>query len=96
MINKEYILNILTSNKLELFEKYPLSSLCLFGSFARNDFREESDIDILVDFNAPVGIRFIDLADELENILHRKVDLVSKGGIRPKYFNEIKKDLIYV
>ena len=43
-----------------------------------------------------MGIEFIDLAGELEAILHRKVDLVSKNGIKPKYLEEIKKDLVYV
>jgi predicted nucleotidyltransferase len=42
------------------------------------------------------GIEFIDLAEELEKILNRKVDLVSKNGVKPKYFDEIQKDLIYV
>jgi predicted nucleotidyltransferase len=57
---------------------------------------ENSDIDILVEFTKPVGIEFIDLADELEKMLKSKVDLVSKNGIKPKYYEAIKKDLIYV
>ncbi len=82
--------------KPELVLKYNISSLGLFGSIVRNDFTNESDIDIIVDFSEPVGIEFIYLADELESKLHRKVDLVSKGGIKPSYFSQIEPQIIYV
>lgn len=96
MICKGDIFKILEQNKSLLFSRYPIKSLGLFGSAVRDDFNETSDIDILVDFNRPVGIEFIDLADALEKILHQKIDLVSRNGIKPKYFKEIEKDLIYV
>jgi uncharacterized protein len=70
--------------KVKLSEKYHINSIGLFGSIVRPDFRPESDIDIVVDFNQPIGIEFVDLADELERLLDRKVDLVSKTGIRPQ------------
>jgi len=50
----------------------------------------------LVEFNKPVGIEFIDLANELESILNLKVDLVSRNGVKTKYFGSIENDLIYV
>ena len=96
MINKENITKILITNKSQLVSKYHLKSIGIFGSFTRDDFTENSDIDILIDYDQPLGIEFIDLANELEKILHRKVDLVSKNGVKPKYFQEIQKDLIYV
>jgi predicted nucleotidyltransferase len=52
--------------------------------------------NILVEFSDRIGIRFIDLADELENIVGFKVDLVSKKGIKEKYLKSIDSDLIYV
>jgi predicted nucleotidyltransferase len=79
-----------------LITRYRLTSIGIFGSFTREDFHEDSDIDILIDYDSPIGIEFIDLADELEKILKRKVDLVSKNGVKPKYYEEIQKDLIYV
>ena len=96
MIDKKSISNILIANKSHLFSKYHLKSIGIFGSFTREDFTEESDIDILIEYEQPLGIEFIDLADELERILNHKVDLVSKNGVKPKYFKEIQKDLIYV
>ena len=82
--------------KQQLAEKYHVNSIGLFGSIVRTDFNPESDIDIMVDFSQPIGIEFIDLADELEKLLDRKVDLVSKAGIRPQYYQAIESDIRYV
>ncbi len=80
-----------------LMAKYHVRSIGLFGSVVRDDFSPEtSDLDILVDFSIPVGTEFIDLADFLEKELNRKVDLVSKKGIKEQYFQMIEPDLVYV
>ena len=49
----------------------------------------------MVEFHSRVGSEFIELADELEEILEIKVDLVPKKGIKERYFERIKEDLIY-
>ena len=82
--------------KPELDRKYHVSSIGLFGSVVRVDFRPESDIDIIVDFNGKIGIEFIDLADYIESTLQKKVDLVSRKGIKDKYFKEIESEIVYV
>jgi len=82
--------------KPELVAKYPISSIGLFGSVVRDDFTDDSDIDIVVEFSAPMGIEFVTLADELEALLKRRVDLVSRRGIKPKYFEVIEKQIVYV
>jgi uncharacterized protein len=80
-----------------LSTKYNVSSIGLFGSIVRNDFSPStSDIDIIVDFNKPIGIEFIDLANFIEFQLKKKVDLVSKKGIKEKYFAQIEHEIIYV
>jgi predicted nucleotidyltransferase len=96
MIDKKEIALILKENKIRLTKKYNLLSIGIFGSCAREDFNENSDIDILVEYEKPMGIEFIDLANELEILLKRSVDLVSRNGVKPKYFIEIQKDLFYV
>lgn len=96
MTDKMKITIILKENKLRLTSKYHLTSIGVFGSYARNDFREDSDIDILIEYDEPMGIEFIDLANELEILLKHPVDLVSRSGVKPKYFKEIEKDLFYV
>jgi predicted nucleotidyltransferase len=96
MYNTSQIINILKSQKIDLEKKYPISELALFGSYARGDNNEKSDIDILVDFNGRIGIEFISLAHDLEDIFKAKVDLVSRKGIKPKYLPFVEKDLIHV
>jgi predicted nucleotidyltransferase len=82
--------------KPSLVYKYHISSIGLFGSVVREDFSNASDVDIIVDFTEPIGIDFIELADFLEDKLKLSVDLVSKKGIKPKYFSEIESDIVYV
>jgi len=94
-----YLSNIqdkLRQIKPKLSEKYHVNSIGLFGSIVRTDFTPESDIDIVVDFSQPIGVEFIDLAEELEILLKRKVDLVSRAGIRPQYYQAIESDILYV
>ena len=80
----------------ELEKKFHVSSIGVFGSVARNDSSENSDVDIIVDFSQPIGIEFIDLADLLEEKFHEQVDLVSKKGIKPQYFSSIENEIVYV
>jgi hypothetical protein len=89
-------IEILKNAKPRLLANYPIKHLAVFGSISRKDDNENSDIDILVEFNQNVGMEFIHLAYELEKILKRKVDLVSRNGIKEKYFKEIESELIYV
>ncbi len=96
MINTKIVKEKLSENLQYLIQKYHLNYIAIFGSVSRGENTEKSDVDILVDFTQPIGISFIDLADELENILNNKVDLVSRNAVKPKYFEQIKTDLIYV
>jgi predicted nucleotidyltransferase len=83
--------------KPELERKFAVRSIGLFGSLVRKDFSStKSDLDIIVDFSSPVGVEFIDLANFLESRLNRKVDLVSRNGIRPQYFHQIESEIVYV
>ena len=70
--------------------------MAIFGSYSRKEQNDSSDLDILVEFSDKIGVIFIDLAEELENIIGFKVDLVSKKGIKEKYLQSIDSDLIYV
>ncbi len=90
------IITSLQQKKAILIEKYPITSIAVFGSYAREEQTQESDVDIIVEFSDSIGFKFIDLADELEDILKMNVDLVSKSGVKQKYFAQIQNDLIYV
>ncbi len=90
------IKSTLSNHKQYLFDNYPIESLAIFGSYSRNEQNANSDVDIIVEFNGKIGIKFVDLAEEIENIIGSKVDVVSKKGIKEKYLKVIESDLIYV
>jgi len=92
----EEIKSNLKQCKPDLSQRYPIKSIAIFGSYARNEQNSESDLDLLVEINGKIGSKFIDLADEIEQLLDMKVDLVSKNGIKEKYLKSIKNELIYV
>ena len=97
MYNTLQILQILKSKKETLETKYAVSELALFGSYARGDFNEQSDIDILIDFNSSIdGFDYIKIAHELEDAFQYKIDLVSRKGINAKYLPFVEKKLIHV
>jgi predicted nucleotidyltransferase len=83
------IVQILQQHKEELFKKYPLKSMALFGSYSRGE-------ETAVELSVPDGMAFIRLSHELEEIIKIKVDLVSKGGIKERYMKAIENDLLYV
>lgn len=99
-VNKEILNNVqmkLKSGLSEICLKYPVASLALFGSVLRDDFDpEKSDIDILVEFNGDIGWEFFDLEAELGQLIGRKVDLVSRRGLKPYYWENIKNEVQYV
>ena len=97
MLNKDEILLRLRSKKSAIKSKYPVKNIALFGSYARNQAEPNSDIDLLVEFDGPIGWEIVDLVEDLEKILEaHKVDLVSKRALKPHYRPYIEKDLIYV
>ena len=76
----------------QLCRKYQVKELSLFGSSLRDDFQEDSDIDILVEFEPDAHIGFLKLTglrNELSDLLKRKVDLVPKNGLKRYIRNEI-------
>ncbi|MCH5599404.1 nucleotidyltransferase family protein [Niabella ginsengisoli] len=96
MTDLKSIKEILGGMKPELTRRFHVDSIGLFGSIVREDFSNDSDIDIIVDFSKPIGIEFIDLADYIERRLQKKVDLVSRNGLKAKYFLQIKPEIVYV
>lgn len=96
MVQFNKIKDILVQLKPELRRKFYVNSIGLFGSVVREDFNDKSDVDIIVDFARPIGIEFIDLANFIEDQLHVRVDLVSKNGIKTKYFKHIESEIVYV
>ena len=92
------IKEVLDSVEDLLKEKYAVKSLAIFGSYIRGEQKEESDIDILVEFNKPIGLAFIELGDFLSEVLGVRVDLLTPEMIRknPLLKENVERDLYYV
>ncbi len=95
-MDAQTIRQTLEHHKLALFQKYPLRSMALFGSYATGSANENSDVDILVDFLQPVGFEVVDLAIELETLLQKKVDLTTVKALKPALWEFVEPQLQYV
>jgi predicted nucleotidyltransferase len=91
------ILDSLKAEAPALREKYRLRSMAVFGSMARGDDREGSDVDILVRFEGKADFdRFMGLKLDLEDLFGRRVDLATPDTLRPEMRAEVERDLIHV
>jgi uncharacterized protein len=97
MMMRQEAINLIQQHQQELDDVYGVQSLALFGSVARNDASESSDIDLLVEFNRPVGLfGLFALQDRLEEIFGCKVDLGTPDNLKPRLRPAVKAELIYL
>ena len=98
MKDLEEIRQILRSHRSELKNRFHVEEIARFGSYARGEQTEGSDLDILVTLSAPLGWEFVDLHDYLTDLLETKVELLTRGAIdrKPLLRHFIEKDLIRV
>jgi len=96
----EEIKSTLASHKEKLRQNYKVKKIGIFGSYARGEQKEMSDVDIVVEFEKPIGLKFFELADYIENLLGRKIDILTPAGINSirvkKVAEDIKKSIEYV
>lgn len=95
MKNLQDIRNILSHHEKYLKKTYQINAIGIFGSFARGDQNETSDVDILVVFDeVPDLLKFVNLERYLEDLLEIKVDLVRKQAIRKEMQQQIMSEVI--
>lgn len=96
-MNKAQILSLLSSQREDIFFRFGIRKLGVFGSAARDDMRSDSDVDILVAFEDPPTFdRYMDLKAYLERLLGTNVDLVTEEALKPRMRPIIEKDLVHV
>ncbi|MFA4934524.1 MAG: nucleotidyltransferase family protein [Candidatus Methanoperedens sp.] len=96
MKHKDQILTPLKKQLPYLKEKFKVKSIGIFGSYAREEQTEKSDINILVEFEAPVGFfKFIELENYLSDKLGAKVDLVTPDALKPLIKPDIMAEAVY-
>ena len=93
----EDIKMIIKKNRQYLIDRYQVSSLELFGSYGRGEEQSDSDVDLLVEFLAPIDLfDLIGLEQYLSDILGKKVDLVMKDALKPRLRERILKEAVEI
>ena len=89
---------MMTKTIAEYFKTQPVLKAWLFGSFSRNEQTPDSDVDIIVllDKSRPIGLKFFGMWNDLEELLGRKVELVSEGTLLPCAQESAEKDQILI
>ena len=96
-MRKQEVLQLLTQHKPELIRRFGITDLALFGSTARDEAQEDSDIDVMVEFEGrSTAKRYFGVQFYLEDLLKHPVDLVQKGVVRQELKPYIERDLIHV
>jgi hypothetical protein len=96
-MNLSQIKSIFASHRQELKERYKVAEIGIFGSYVRGEQEEGSDLDVLVEFEGSIGLfKFVELENYLSEILGTKVDLVMRGGLKPRIGKHILREVIMV
>lgn len=97
VMTRSTVLQALQEHLPEIRLRFGVARLALFGSAARDELRPESDVDVLVAFEGAATFeRYFALRDYLEELLARKIDLVTERGLKPRARRHVEKDLIRV
>lgn len=96
MKSQSQVFEKLKEIKASLNKDYSVKEIGVFGSFSQNNFSDESDVDILVEFERPIGWKFFTLELYLQQVLGRKVDLVTKNALKKQVRESILSQVIYV
>ena len=94
--NENQVIQKLKPQLNRLKSNFFVNKIALFGSVTRDDFNDQSDIDLLIDFDSEDFELYLKLIEELETILSRKVDLVTFRSLKPRQFKYLENKLIYV
>jgi uncharacterized protein len=96
MLTRKDIISRLIEIKPVLKEEYSVKSIGLFGSFSEGTYSDDSDIDLLVEFEKPVGWKYYSLEIYLEKIFGRKIDLVTRNGLKSQIRDQILSQVKYI
>jgi uncharacterized protein len=97
LMKRKEVIHLLNLHREEINRQFGVKSLALFGSFARDEATLSSDVDLLVEFDRPVGLfGLFALQDYLEKLLGCPVDLGTPDGLKPRYRSRILSECIHV
>lgn len=96
MLTRNDILTKLKELKPTLYKDYSVKEIGLFGSFSDESYTGDSDIDLFVELEKPIGWKFFSLEIYLEKIFNRKIDLVTKNALKEQLKERILQQVNYV
>ncbi|MGH9802443.1 MAG: nucleotidyltransferase family protein [Blastocatellia bacterium] len=100
MLTKEQVIQLLRENYPHLATEYGVKRIGLFGSYAKGIPTEQSDVDVVVEFERPIGLKFVEFTDYLENLFDRKVDVLTPAGLQgiriSRVAENIAESIVYV
>lgn len=93
----EDIKQTLAQSKALLQENYRITQIGIFGSYARGEQTEQSDVDVLIDYEqAPTLFKLVELRHYLSEVMGMKVDVVTKNGLKPRIRDRVLSEVIYL
>lgn len=99
-LTREAILSRLRESYPQLIAQFGVLRIGLFGSFARETAQESSDVDLIVELQRPIGLKFVEMVDYLETLLGRRVDVLTPAGLRgirlPEVARRIEESIVHV
>ncbi|HJP94694.1 MAG TPA: nucleotidyltransferase family protein [Pyrinomonadaceae bacterium] len=93
MLTRDRIIQLLQREREHLAAEFGVSKIGLFGSYAKGQANDTSDIDLLVEFERPIGFQFLDLVDYLEALLGSKVEVLTPAGIQNIRVKHVAKSI---
>ncbi len=93
MLTKEQVIQLLRENYPHLVAEYGVKRIGLFGSYAKGTPNEQSDVDVVVEFERPIGFKFIELTEYLETLFDRKVDVLTPAGLQAIRFGQVAQNI---
>lgn len=99
-MTREEVIEILRKERANFVSEYGVKRIGLFGSYAKGTPARGSDIDIFVEFERPIGLKFIQFAEYLEKLLGNSVDILTPVGVETirveKVARNIAESIVYV
>ncbi|MBM4465745.1 MAG: nucleotidyltransferase [Chloroflexi bacterium] len=100
MLTKGKIAEVLRNEYPHLAAEYGVKRIGLFGSYAKGIPDEASDVDLVVEFERPIGFKFIEFTEYLERLLSKKVDILTRAGVQgiriARVARDIEDSIVYV
>ena len=94
MLTRQKIIELLQAKYPYLAAEFGISKIGLFGSYIKGQPNETSDIDIIVEFGRPIGFRFFELVDYLEELLGHRVDVLTPAGIQNIRIKRVAQNIV--